>query len=55
MGYVAGFVMGYVTKNTYLFNFATVVPPTSVAMVNLFVPAKIAKTRKPIFAKIQAR
>ena len=47
-GYVAGCVTcygtGYVTKKYLVFNFATVIPRTSVAMINLFVPAKIAKT-----------
>ena len=58
MGYVAGYVTccgtGYVTKKYLVFNFATVIPRTSVAMINLFVPAKIAKTREPSFVKIQA-
>ena len=58
MGYAAGYVTcfgtGYVTKKYLVFNFATVIPRTSVAMINLFVPAKIAKTREPSFVKIQA-
>ena len=58
-GYVAGYVTcygtGYVTKTYLVFNFATVIPRISVAMTNLFVPAKIAKTREPSFVKIQAR
>ena len=58
MGYVAGYVTfygtGYVTKKYLVFNFAIVIPRTSVAMINLFVPAKSAKTREPSFVKIQA-
>ena len=54
MGYVTCFGTGYVTKKCLVFNFATVIPRTSVAMINLFVPVKIAETREPSFVKIQA-
>ena len=45
---------GLCHKKYLVFNFAIVIPRTSVAMINLFLPAKISKTREPSFVKIQA-